>query len=92
MTLTQWRCVVFGEDLIFGSVGIEEQEMIQVTDTICQWADREVFGCVWHEVPHHPFPCEQHKHVLLSVEVLKFDQFLESNTLISELQEDLMHM
>jgi len=36
--------------------------MIQVTDAICQGADREVFGCVWHEVPHHPFPCEEHTY------------------------------
>lgn len=58
--LTQWRGVVFGKDFVFGSVGIEVQQVVQVADAIGQRSNGEVFGCVRHEVPHHSFSCEEH--------------------------------
>lgn len=51
--LTEWRGVIFGEDLILGSVWIEEQEVIEVADAVSQRANGKVFGCVGHEVPDH---------------------------------------
>lgn len=62
---TQGRRVVFGEDLILGSVWVEEQEVVEVTDAVSQRADGEVFGCVGHEVPHHPLPWK-HRHTCYS--------------------------
>jgi len=52
--LTQRRGVIFGENLVLGSVGVEEQEVIEIADAVRQRANREVFGCVGHEVPDHP--------------------------------------
>lgn len=62
MELTQWRGVVFGEDLVFGPVRKEEQQMVQVADAIGQRADGEVFSCVRHKVPYHSFPCDKYTH------------------------------
>lgn len=55
MSLTERWGVIFGENLILGSVGIQEQEVIEITDAVSQRANREVFGCVGHEVPDHSF-------------------------------------
>lgn len=30
--------------------------MIEIADAIGQGADGKVFGCIGHEVPHHPLP------------------------------------
>lgn len=53
--LTEWWGIIFGENLILGSVRVEEQEVIEITDAVSQRANGEVFGCVGHEVPNHPF-------------------------------------
>lgn len=55
--LTEGRGVVLGEDLVLGPVRIEEQQVVEVADAVGQRADREVFGCVGHQVPHHPLTC-----------------------------------
>lgn len=52
--LTERRGVIFGENLILGSVRVEEEEVIEIADAVSKRADGEVFGCVGHEVPHHP--------------------------------------
>lgn len=54
---TVWRCAVTGEDLLFGLVRIEEEQMVQITDPISQRADGEIFSSKGHQVPHHPFSC-----------------------------------
>lgn len=51
--LTEWRGVIFGENLILGSVGVKEQKVIEIADAVSQRANGEVFGCVGHEVPNH---------------------------------------
>ena len=51
--LTEGRGVIFGEHLVLGSVGVEEQEVVEVADAVGQRANGEVFGCVGHEVPNH---------------------------------------
>lgn len=55
---TVWRCAVTGEDFLFGLTGIEEEKMVQITDSIGQRADGEIFSSEGHQVPHHPFSCE----------------------------------
>lgn len=52
--LTKWRGVIFGENVILGSVGVQEQEVVEIADSVSQRANGEVFGCVGHEVPNHP--------------------------------------
>lgn len=54
---TVWRCAVTGKDFLFGLVGIEEEQMVQITDPIGQRADGEIFSGKGHQVPHHPFSC-----------------------------------
>lgn len=54
---TVWRCAVTGEDFLFRLVGIEEEQMVQITDPISQRADGEIFSSEGHQVPHHPFSC-----------------------------------
>ena len=51
--LTEGRGVIFGENLILWSVRVEEQEVIEIADTVSQRANGKVFGCVRHEVPNH---------------------------------------
>lgn len=65
---TVWRCAVTGEDFIFRLAGVEEEEMVQITDPISQRADGEISSSEGHEVPHHPFSCKQthkknHQHI-----------------------------
>lgn len=55
--LTERWGVIFGENLILGSVRVEEEEVIEITDAVGKRADGEVFGCVGHEVPNHPLTC-----------------------------------
>lgn len=45
---------MFGEDLVLGSVGVEEEQVVEVADAVGQRADGEVLGRVGHQVPHHP--------------------------------------
>lgn len=49
--------VIFGENLILGSVRVEEQEVIEIANAVGQRANGEVFGCVGHEVPNHSLTC-----------------------------------
>lgn len=51
--LTERRGVILGENVIFGSVGVEEQQVVEIADAVGQRANGEVFGCVGHEVPDH---------------------------------------
>ncbi len=60
-THTVWRCAVTGEDFLFRLVGIEEEQMVQITDPISQRADGEIFSSEGHQVPYHPFSCKM-KH------------------------------
>lgn len=54
---------MFGENLVLGSVGVEEEEVVEVADAVGQRADGEVFGRVGHQVPHHPLTWrQQHQH------------------------------
>lgn len=46
--LTEWWGVIFGENLILGSVRVEEQKVIEIADAVSQRANGEVFGCVGH--------------------------------------------
>lgn len=55
--LTEWRGVIFGENLVLGSVRVEEQEVIEIADAVGQRANGKVFGRVGHEVPNHPLTC-----------------------------------
>lgn len=55
--LTERRGVVLGEHLILGPVGVQEEEVVEVADAVGQRANGEVFGCIGHEVPHHPLTC-----------------------------------
>lgn len=50
---------MFGENLVLGSVGVEEEEVVEVADAVGQRADGEVFGRVGHQVPHHPLTWTQ---------------------------------
>lgn len=56
--LTERWGVMFGENLILGSVGVKEQKVIEVADAVSQRADGEVFGRVGHKVPNHPLTWE----------------------------------
>lgn len=47
-SLTQGRGVIFGEHFVLGSVGVEKQEVIEITDAVSQRADGEIFGGVGH--------------------------------------------
>lgn len=61
--LTERGGVMFGENLVLGSVGVEEEEVVEVADAVGQRADGEVFGRVGHQVPHHPLTWrQQHQH------------------------------
>lgn len=54
---------MFGENLVLGSVGVEEEEVVEVADAVGQRADGEVLGRVGHQVPHHPLTWrQQHQH------------------------------
>ncbi len=55
---TVWRCAVTGEDFLFRLVGIEKEQMVQITDPISQRADGEIFSSEGHQVPYHPFSCK----------------------------------
>lgn len=55
--LTEGWGVIFGEHLVLGSVGVKEQEVVEIADAVSQRANGEVFGCVGHEVPNHSFTC-----------------------------------
>lgn len=55
--LTEGWGVIFGEHLVFGSVRVKEQEVVEIADAVSQRANGEVFGCVGHEVPNHSLTC-----------------------------------
>ena len=55
--LTQRRCAVSGEDLIFGLGRVEEKQVVEITDAVSQGADGEVFTGEGHQIPHHPLTC-----------------------------------
>lgn len=58
-TRTQWGGVVLGKDFVFGPVGIQIHQMVQVTDAVRQRADGEVLGGVRQQVPDQPLPCRR---------------------------------
>lgn len=51
---TEWRGVVLGENLIFGTVRVEKQKVVQVTDAVSQGANGKVFGSIRQQIPDQP--------------------------------------
>lgn len=64
--LTEWWGVMFGENLILGSVRVKEQKVIQVADAVSQRANGEVLGRVGHKVPNHSLTCKHTAQTLVA--------------------------
>lgn len=68
--LTERWGVIFGENLILGSVGVKEQKVIEVADAVSQRTNGEVFGCVGHKVPNHSLTWTHAAQILVTSETI----------------------